>query len=126
MRARLEHMFEGFDNGGDGWTPPIDIERGKDKLVVRADVPGMNPEDIDVTVDDGVLTVSGTHEEKSEKKEKDYVRRERHFGSFQRSIRLPDGIDADQIDATYDNGVLELTIPLPKRESKPVKITPHA
>jgi HSP20 family protein len=126
MRDRLERMFEDLDNPSQGWSPAIDIMREKDKYVVRADVPGVRPEDIDVEFDDGVLTVSGEHEEKTEKKEKDYIRRERRFGSFSRSIRLPQGVDADQIDASYNDGVLELTVPMPKRESKAVKITPHS
>jgi HSP20 family protein len=77
--------------------------------------------------EDDVLTVSGEHKEEKEEKEKDYVRRERRFGSFSRSMSLPPGVKAGDIEATTEDGVLEVTVPLPKSEEKEtVEIKPKA
>ena len=127
LRARMDRLFEEIGNGGEGeWAPATDVIREDDKLVVRADVPGMKPDEIDIKVEDGVLTVSGRHEERKEEKEKDYVRRERRYGSFSRSMTLPEGVAADDIDATCKDGVLEVTVPIPKREKHAVSIKAHA
>jgi HSP20 family protein len=100
---------------------------GDDALTLRADVPGIAPEDIKITVEDGVLTVSGEHEERAEKEEEGYLRRERRYGSFRRSMVLPPEADAGQIKATTKNGVVEVTIPIgPKPESEKIEITPDA
>ena len=125
VRSRLDRLFEELGDGQRAWTPAIDVVREEGKILMRADVPGVKPEDIKIEVDEGVLTISGEHEEKSEKKEKDYVRRERRFGSFSRSITLPKGVSGEDIDAKCTDGVLELTIPVPKQERKAIKITPH-
>jgi HSP20 family protein len=94
-----------------------------DTLVIRADVPGMKPEDLAVTVEDDVLTIRGHREEEKEVKEEDYYCAERATGEFVRKVRLPEGVTADQVEAHRENGVLEVTIPAPKAaESKAVKI----
>ncbi|HVW18917.1 MAG TPA: Hsp20/alpha crystallin family protein [Solirubrobacteraceae bacterium] len=120
LRGRFERAFE----GGRGWTPAIDVERRNGDLVVRADVPGIKPEEVEIEVAEGVLTVRGAHEESTEEKDRDYVRRERRYGSFSRSMTLPQGVDASAIKATTHDGVLEVTIPLPAGEGKAVTITP--
>lgn len=101
---------------GDGkrgeWTTAIDLIREKDKLILRADMPGITPEDVKIEVRDDIITVSGQHEEEKEEKDENYVRRERRCGSFSRSIALPSGVDADKIKATSKDGVVEVTIPL--------------
>jgi HSP20 family protein len=100
---------------------PMDTLRRDGEVVLRFDVPGVAPEKIDVTVDRGVLTVSATREEtKAEGDER--VVRERYVGSFTRRIRLSDNLDADNIEATHQDGVLELHIPV-REEAKPRKIT---
>ena len=109
------------------WTPAIDVVREDDHLVLRADLPGIKPEEVKLEVEDDILTVSGEHRESTEEKEKNYVRRERRYGSFSRSMTLPQGVDAKEIKATTHDGVVEVTIPLPKEAKKePVRITPTA
>ncbi|HEY4104646.1 MAG TPA: Hsp20/alpha crystallin family protein [Polyangiaceae bacterium] len=112
------------------WSPQIDVfERGHE-LVVHADLPGLRQEDVKVNVDQGVLTISGQRtQEQSGSKEGGMYHRERSFGSFQRSIALPEGTDIDHIRASFENGVLEVTAPVPQqaRESgRSIPIGPKA
>ena len=100
---------------------PMDTVRRDGELVLRFDVPGVDPEKIDVTVDRGVLTVSATREETRTEGESPVVR-ERLFGSFRRSVRLAENLDADAIEASNNEGVLEIRIPV-REEAKPRKIT---
>ena len=99
---------------------PMDTVRRDGELVLRFDVPGVDPEKIDVTVDRGVLTVSATREETRTEGESPVVR-ERLFGSFRRSVRLAENLDADAIEASNNDGVLEIRIPV-REEAKPRKI----
>lgn len=128
LRHRIDQMLHDFGDGDGltrGWSPSVDIVRDDDAIVLRADLPGIDPDEVKLSVQDDVLTVSGEHEEKSEEKKEHYVRRERHYGSFSRSMSLPAGVKAADIKATTDKGVLEVTIPLPETEkSKPVEIKP--
>ena len=128
MRRRMERMFEEMGDGkGRSWTLAIDLVERDDKYVLRADVPGVKPEDVKIEVDDDVLTVSAEHEESEEEKKGTYVRRERRYGSFSRSITLPKGVGPDDIEATCKDGVLEVSFPKPKEEErKPITITPKA
>jgi HSP20 family protein len=110
---------------GTGFGPastalPMDSVRRDGELVLRFDVPGVDPQKIDVTVDRGVLTVSATREETRTEGESPVVR-ERLFGSFRRSIRLAENLDADAIEASNNDGVLEIRIPV-REEAKPRKI----
>jgi HSP20 family protein len=98
----------------------MDTVRRDGELVLRFDVPGFDPEKIDVTVDRGVLTVSATREETKTEGESPVVR-ERLFGSFTRRVRLSDNLDADSIEASNNDGVLEIRIPV-REEAKPRKI----
>lgn len=100
---------------------PMDTVRRDGELVLRFDVPGIDPEKIDVTVDRGVLTVSATREETRTEGESPVVR-ERLFGSFTRRVRLSDNLDAEAIEASNHDGVLEIRIPV-REEAKPRKIT---
>ena len=106
---------------GEGWNPRIDMVKKEGELVMRADLPGVKPDEIKVEVEDGVLTVSGEHEEKTEEKKEHYLRRERRYGSFSRSMALPESVKADDVEATTVDGVLELKIPLPTPKEKPAK-----
>jgi len=99
---------------------PMDTVRRDGELVLRFDVPGIDPEKIDVTVNRGVLTVSATREETKTEGESPVVR-ERLFGSFTRRVRLSDNLDADNIEASNHDGVLEIRIPV-REEAKPRKI----
>jgi HSP20 family protein len=128
LRSRFDRMFDDFFDGHERrWTPAIDVERRNGNLVVRADVPGIKPEEVKIEVEDDILTVSGEHEERKEEKDKRFLRRERRYGSFSRSLALPAGVEAKKIKASTHDGVVEVTIPLPS-ESKQTKveITPTA
>ena len=104
------------------WTPAVDIKEEDDQFVLHADIPGVKPEDIDVSMEDGVLTVKGEKETEAKSEEKGYKRVERTYGSFYRRFSLPDTADADAISAKSKHGVLEIVIP--KREAvKPKKIS---
>ncbi|MBI3616889.1 MAG: Hsp20/alpha crystallin family protein [Candidatus Omnitrophica bacterium] len=108
-------------NGGALWAPAVDIIDEKDDIRVRADLPGMKKEDIEVSVNNDTLSIKGEKKEEKEIKEKDYVRSERYYGAFQRSFTLPAGVDPQKVNAAYKDGVLEIT--LPKREdAKPKQI----
>lgn len=100
----------------------LDVAEQDDKFIVKASVPGINPDEIEVTLNDGVLTIKGETKEDKEVKEENYHLRERHFGSFLRRIALPTNIDADNVEATNENGVLTLTLPKAE-EVKPRRIT---
>jgi HSP20 family protein len=128
LRARFDRMLGDFGDGhGREWMPAIDVIRKEGELIVRAEVPGINPEEIEIKAGDGVLTLTGKHEETKEDKESDYVRRERRYGAFTRTIPLPEGVDASAIKATTREGVLEITVPLPEAAAKEaVTITPTA
>jgi HSP20 family protein len=128
LRSRFDRMFdERLDGRGRAWTPAIDVVRDDGHLVVRADLPGIKPEEVKIEVEDDILTISGEHEEHAADKDKGYLRRERRYGSFSRSMALPGGVDAKKIKASTRNGVVEVTVPLPEEASKePVRITPTA
>ena len=121
-------MFDELTDGRQrAWTPAVDVERDNGDLVVRADVPGIKPEEVKIEVEDEILTVSGEREERKERKDKHFLRRERRYGSFSRSMALPSGVEAKNIKANTHDGVVEVTIPLPAEPKKEtVKITPTA
>jgi len=126
-RNRIDQAFREMTNGGSAdWTPAVDLVREEDRLVLRANVPGIKPEDVEVEVEGDRLTISGEHKEESERKERNYLRRERSYGSFYRSMGLPRGVKAEDIEASSRNGVLEVVIPLPKEETqrKTVSVKP--
>ncbi len=127
LRSRLDRMFGDLADSPRTWPLAIDVERDNGNLVVRADVPGIKPEEVNIEVENDILTVTGKHEEREEKKEKSYLRRERRYGSFSRSLALPAGVDPKEIKAKTHDGVVEVTIPLPKETAKEkVQITPSA
>jgi len=105
----------------EGWEPNIDIYEDKDKVTVKAELPGMKKEDINVSLENKTLMISGERKDEEEHKEGDNYRAERFFGRFQRTITLPSLVNADQIKGNYKDGVL--TIELPKsEEAKPKQI----
>jgi HSP20 family protein len=128
MRTRFDRLFADLADGPSReWAPPIDVTHDDGHITVRANVPGIRPEEIEVKVADGVLTISGEHEESKEETDKTFVRRERRFGAFSRSMPVPEGVDPKQIDAKTRDGVLEVTIPLPEQAgTEPVTIKPKA
>jgi HSP20 family protein len=123
LRSRVDGLFDELANRpGRMSTPPIDVVRDDGNLIVRADIPGVRPEEIEVEVEDGVLSVSGEYHQSRELNDKHYLRRERSYGSFSRSLALPAGVDASQITATTKDGVVEVTVPVPE-EVKKEKVT---
>jgi HSP20 family protein len=125
LRRTVDRLFDNV-NPDREWQPmqwglAVDVAENKDDFVVKASIPGINPEDLDVSYADDTLTIKGEIKSDNEYKEDQYHLRERRFGSFARSISLPTKIKGDAIDASYQNGVL--TLRLPKAEEvKPKRI----
>lgn len=107
-----------------GWIPAIDVFEKEDKFVVKAELPGMKEDDIDVSVVGDTLTIKGEKKTEAEVKEDEYYRCERSYGSFFRSVALPSHVDAKKIEASYEEGVLEITLPkVPEVQPKKVLVT---
>ena len=126
MRDDMDHLFDAFfgrqtQGLEDLWKPAVDIEENNGNLLVKAEIPGMNKEDIKVSVKDDMLTISGERKRENETKEKTFHRIERCYGQFRRMIRLPAEVDADNVKATYKDGVLHVTMPKPE-STKPKQI----
>jgi HSP20 family protein len=100
-------------------VPAFDISETEKDYVISGEIPGIDPKDLEVTLTDGILSIKGEKKHESEEKQENYHRVERHYGSFERSFRLPDNINRDELDASYKDGVLRLT--LPKSEGSEVK-----
>src|SRR6187401_2774093 len=102
-----------------GWSPALDVYDDKDNLVITLEVPGMKKEDIEISLHDGMLTVSGERKDEREQTEGQAFRSERYFGKFQRSLSLPTAVDGNKVKANYKDGIL--TIRLPKAEGAKLK-----
>ncbi len=121
MRNEMNRMFERFERdwprlpslfgGGNGGAivPELDVRESADAITVEADLPGVEDKDVTVTLRDGVLTIKGEKKQEREEKNESYHLTERSFGSFQRSLRLPDTIDENKVEANFDKGVLKIT-----------------
>ena len=107
---------------GQRWMPAMDLIEVEDHYLLKADLPGLSEEDVSIEVDQGVLTVAGERKAEHEQREKGWHRIERSFGSFQRQLTLPEGVDPDAVSADFDRGVLTVRIPKPERV-KPRRIT---
>ena len=128
MNELMQRLWEGFPFGelaekefGTEWVPSVDISETDKQLTVKAELPGMTREDIDISLDENYLIIKGEKKQEKEETDKHFHRVERTFGSFYRSLRLPAGVEKDKIDATYKDGVL--TVVLPKSEEAKKKIT---
>lgn len=116
LREELE--LTGFED-----VLPVDIYDEDDSLVVKAALPGVKSDDIDVSVTDGVLTINAETRREEEIKEEDYHRREFRYGKIHRSFRLPPGVDASKVDANYENGLLKVTIPrTPEAQTQKIEV----
>jgi HSP20 family protein len=129
LHRDLDRLAIGRQPAGDNenpaadWAPAIDIIEEKDRFVLRADVPGVDPADIDVSMDNGVLTVSGERKTEARTEVEGFRRVERSFGRFYRRFNLPDTADAEGIKATSSNGILEITIPkLPEVKARRIAV----
>ncbi len=104
-----------------GWTPALDIHEDKDNVYVRAELPGMKKEDIEVSLHDGMLSISGERKSEQTQKDAEVYRAERFFGRFQRSVSLPTTVDANKVSAHYQDGILTITL-AKAEEAKPKHI----
>jgi HSP20 family protein len=119
LAREMEETFGRFfpawsEERGHAWMPAVDMVDEKDEIVVKADLPGLDQKDIEVTVQDGTLTIRGERKEEKEEKKEDYYYAERSYGTFVRSLQLPRGVEADKVKATFKNGVLEVHLPKAK------------
>ena len=123
MRRMMEDFwmtpFEEFGRWGDGFTPKVDVKEEDKEIIVSAELPGMDQKDIDVTVTNDSIRISGEKKHEKEEEEKDYYRHERFCGSFDRVIDLPAEVEEDKAEAEFSKGVL--TIRLPKSEEAQTK-----
>ena len=108
--------------GGGTFVPQLDVIQRPNEIVVRADLPGLEPDDIDVTVEDGMLTISGERQAEQREERAGFVRTERSYGSFHRTIALPNAADEDKVAASFRNGVLEITIPVTTERERGKKV----
>ena len=107
-----------LDEDQSAWAPQVETFRRGDKLVVRADLPGLKKEDVKAEIDNGVLTISGHRSSEREENRDEFYRSERSYGSFYRAIPLPEGVESDNCEATFKDGVLEITLPAPRLEER--------
>ena len=132
LQHRINHLLnEPFFRSGEDdelrmgtWYPAVDMFDDDDKIVIKAELPGMDKKDISVDIENRVLTLSGERSYDNEVKEENYYRRERATGKFKRAFNLPADVDADNIKADFKDGVLRVEIPKPE-EQKPKQITVH-
>ncbi len=120
FRSEMDKMLTSFFGAGSSLTemetfrPPVDVGESKTEFVITAELPGLEPGDIDVSVEGEIVTIRGEKQRRAEERDENHLRRECSYGKFTRSIRLPGGTDPDRVEAKYKNGVLTLIIP--KRE----------
>ena len=130
LREAMDRLFEeSFVRPRREWLAPaegtlaLDVYETEDSVVVKTAVPGVTPDDIDISISGNTLSISGEAKSEEEVTEENYIRRERRYGSFSRSIALPEGLDAEKVDATFEDGLLTLTIPkAPEAKAKVIKI----
>src|SRR3954452_213020 len=131
LQSEMNRLFNTFfdtpTSGGNGgaarrWMPAMDLVETDEHFVLRADLPGLTEGDVNIEVEDNVLTVSGERKAEHETTKEGYHRVERAFGSFSRSLTLPEGVDAEAVTASFDRGVLEIRVPKPEQR-KPRKVS---
>ncbi|HEU5398462.1 MAG TPA: Hsp20/alpha crystallin family protein [Gammaproteobacteria bacterium] len=114
----VDQLFNGHSFGFNGelntvsaWTPRVDVKEEAERFLIRADIPGVDPKDIEVSLENGLLTISGERKTESRDEQEGWTRVERHSGRFQRSFTLPETVDAEGVSAKGSHGVLEISIP---------------
>jgi len=134
LHTQMDQLFDEAFGGvvaaprnGGTLTLPVDIRQSDEAYVIEASVPGFAPDDVEVTVDQNVLTIRGNRNQESEEKRDGWVRRERRTGSVYRQVQLPAEVRADEITAAFENGVLTVTVPrAQKAQPKRIPVTPGA
>ena len=116
LKREMERLFDRFIERDEWptlgeWTPSIDLKETKDEFVVKAEVPGMDPKDIQVSLQEDLLTIKGEKKQEKEEKDERHHRIERSHGAFTRSVKLPVGVDGTTVSATFKNGLLTVTLP---------------
>lgn len=114
----LPELWSGGDLERSLWSPQIETFRRDNQLVVRADLPGMNKENVNVEIEDDTLLISGERQDEHEEERDDFYRSERSYGRFFRAIPLPDGVDPNSAKAEFKDGVLEIAVPVPKEPER--------
>src|SRR2546421_12458620 len=131
IQNEMNRLFNSFfdtptpaaGNGGSfrRWIPAMDLVETEDDFVLRADLPGLSEQDVDIEFEDNVLTISGERKAEHEERKEGYYRVERSYGTFSRSLTLPEGVDPEAVKASFARGVLEVRVPKPE-ERKPRKV----
>ncbi|MGH9866603.1 MAG: Hsp20/alpha crystallin family protein [Candidatus Polarisedimenticolia bacterium] len=126
LTGELDRMFDEFwvpsffrrGSTARTWSPQVDVFERKGHLVVRADLPGIRKDDLDIEVTDRMLVIKGERRHEEEREDEGYYRFERAYGSFMRAIPIPEGVDPEQVTASINEGVLEIAMPLPQQTSR--------
>lgn len=111
MDRFFDRLWDGDEMAVGAWAPDVDIVETQEALMVKAEIPGIEPKDIQVTLEHGVLTLRGEKRQVAEQKDERLYRSERHYGSFVRGLRLPANVDASKVSASFKNGVLTIMMP---------------
>ena len=131
MRNEMDRLWDGFFEGKprrrmdeEGhWLPSVDVSETKNDVVVKAELPGMDPKEIDISLSDGSLVIKGEKKQEKEEKEENYHFIERSYGSFVRTVRLPREVKHDKVSATFKNGILKVVLPKSEEaKAKEIKI----
>lgn len=120
FRTDFAPFYKEFDKVE--WLPQIEVVQNNGQFMVRADLPGLTKDDVKVELTENLLMMSGERKEEKEEKREGFYRSERSYGNFHRQIRLPEGVEAENATATFRNGVLEITMPMPKAETTTRKL----
>jgi HSP20 family protein len=126
MRRDMDRLWDSFFEGGlrkrgeevGEWFPALDVSETKNDIVVKTEVPGLDPKDIDISLSEGVLTIKGEKKQEKEEKEENYHLIERSYGTFTRTVRLPREVQSEKISASYKNGILRVTLPKSEEAKK--------
>ena len=133
LRREMDNLWNRFfgetalaRRAAEEWWPTVDMSETKDSFIVKAELPGLDAKDVEVSISGDVLTIKGERKKEEEEKDEHHYRAERYYGSFQRSFQLPTSIKADKIEAAFDKGVLKVTLPKveeAKKKKIEVKVT---
>ncbi|HEV2819504.1 MAG TPA: Hsp20/alpha crystallin family protein [Solirubrobacteraceae bacterium] len=127
LQGEMNRLFNAFfdvpaaGKGATGWIPAMDLLEEDEHYVLRADLPGMDQGDVSIELEDNVLTIAGERQNQTQTTQEGYHRMERTSGAFRRTLTLPEGVEADEISASFDKGVLEVRVPKPE-ERKPRRV----
>ena len=132
LQDEMERMFrdvlgtgEGTPTSAGAFAPVLDVEEDPDHFTLHVELPGVKAQDVDITLEENVLTITGERNFYDERSTDNFRRIERRFGRFHRAVRLPDRVDVDKVEATFDNGLLTITVPKAE-EAKPRRIAINA